>query len=230
MHRPKHHRHHHHHKHHHHRHHHHNHESSNTSCSSESNSCNVPCVVPPPRLGGCCFDGICSIQEERDCLLSGGAFAGVGTRCWEIKCPGNPVGACCLPRSNCALSSEQNCENMGGLWMGPYSSCQQCNPSVAAAYDLPLSLLGRPTPFQWQQQQQPFVNPALANAGPCGLPNGLGRPCQPADAGFATQLPQSVDVNYKFYSGGLPTQPTPPACNNFPPSINQIGSTPWWPF
>jgi len=181
---------------------------------------------------------MCSIQQECDCLASGGAFAGVGTRCWAVKCPGNPVGACCLPQSRCALTAEQNCDNMGGLWMGPYSSCQQCNPTVAAAYDVPLSLLGRPTTFS--RVSEPFlgpagpafgsVNPALANAGPCGLPNGVGRPCQPSDAGFATQLPQSVDVNYRFYSGGLPTQPTMPACNNFPPSTTQIGFSSWWPF
>lgn len=152
-----------------------------------------------------------------------------------VKCPGNPIGACCLPRSNCALASEQNCENMGGMWMGPYSSCQQCNPTVAAAYDVPLSLLGRPTTFQRQQAflsgpVDSSINPSLALSGPCGLPSGVGRPCQPADAGFATELPQSVDVNYRFYSGGLPTQPPCPAQNNFPPSINQIGSSLWWPF
>lgn len=198
----------------------------------------VPYIVPPPRLGACCYDGLCSIQEECDCLSSGGAFAGVGTKCWQVKCPGDPVGACCLPRSNCMMSSEQNCINMGGLWLGPYTSCRQCNSGMTNAYDVPMAGVGRPTMFGLMSSNA-FApgfssGPMSANEtnSLCGLPSGVGRPCDAVDAGLVQYLPyegssdRGPDVNYAFYSGGVPTMP-PPSSRNFPSSMQQWG---WSPF
>ena len=87
----------------HHHHHHHKKEKErekDKSCSCRHSSkrhhhCKKPqpCTyVPYPKMGACCNAGICSIQEERDCLDHGGYWMGVDTRCWEIRCPEEPVG------------------------------------------------------------------------------------------------------------------------------------------
>lgn len=204
----------------------HGHHERRKNNSREERNYPVPCVVPPLRLGGCCNDGICSIQDERDCLESGGAFAGIAKSCWEIKCPGNPVGSCCLGRFGCTQVSEQNCDNIGGMWLGPYSSCRDCNPTITDAYDIPLSNRGLQTSFALSQGYAPFGSNNNNNV--CGLPSGIGRRCDAVDAGFSSfETPSSgVDVNYAFYSGGIfrtPPQPT----QNFPQSITPRGWFLW---
>lgn len=165
-----------------------------SNCFSRDDSCNYnqsytykqPCYVPYPKMGACCNAGICSIQEERDCLDHGGYWMGTDTRCWEVRCPEEPVGACCLPGSQCVLTKERNCWGRG-LWMGPYSSCNQCNPFLFSAPG-PLPNVG---PFLVPQgtgllgvQGGPILQNGqgpYSNASPCGNPL-YGRSCNASDA------------------------------------------------
>lgn len=106
---------------------------------------------PAPRLGACCridpYDGGCFIEEEQECLQTGGYWKGIGTRCDQVSCPqpsgayynsgpppptwpvqaygpvgGWELGACRYPGS-CAVTNGQNCYNTGGLWLGPGTDC-----------------------------------------------------------------------------------------------------------
>lgn len=165
-----------------------------TNKRENKNQCSCPrcCYVPLPKMGACCMDGICSIQEEQVCLQNGGYWMGTDTRCWEVKCPGDPVGACCMPRG-CAMTRERYCP---GMWMGPYTSCEACNPALATpitTYGGPVAHVSPmfptyeygttitpnypfiPLPNYWGQQRP--MPPT------CGNPL-FGRPCGPRDGGF----------------------------------------------
>lgn len=79
--------------------------------------------IHEPRLGACCVNGFCTIQEERECLDNGGYWKH-NTSCWpdgsgKSVCPGNPLGACATSQG-CTLSTWENCP---GMWMGPWTTC-----------------------------------------------------------------------------------------------------------
>lgn len=91
-------------------------------CSTNNQECGI---VRYPKMGACCIDGLCSIQEEQECLRAGGFWIGTDTRCWEVTCPDAPLGACVVPGGQCGLTRECDCP---GMWMGPYTSCQNYIP------------------------------------------------------------------------------------------------------
>ncbi len=81
--------------------------------------CDEDAALRAPRLGACCLNGICSIEDERWCLENGGYWKGMGTNCWNVQCPNAALGAC-QTIQGCFLTDEYNCP---GIWMGPYSNC-----------------------------------------------------------------------------------------------------------
>lgn len=102
--------------------------SSQHSSYSSYTCPSVPCYVPAPRLGACCHHGLCSIEEERFCLDSGGYWMGIGTKCWQVRCPEAPAGACCYGGGRCSILNQDHCDATGGLWQGPYTNCSACVP------------------------------------------------------------------------------------------------------
>lgn len=188
------------------------------------------CFVAPPRLGACCMDGICSIQEEGMCLAYGGLFKGVNTRCWEVKCPGaenSIAGACCFGLGRCTIANGRTCDSMGGVFQGPYSTCDACSPNTQNIYGP--NLISTIPPFAvpsvpaWPSLpvwQNPAYLSGIAQAPySCGFPNG-GRPCNnndnnnnnitpvvfgigptTANPGYSTGTfaSQDIDVNFPGY-------------------------------
>jgi hypothetical protein len=88
---------------------------------SRQERCNEDPSFRAPRLGACCLEGICSIEDERWCLENGGYWKGLNTNCWGLQCPGAALGAC-QTIQGCILTDEYNCP---GIWMGPYTNCER---------------------------------------------------------------------------------------------------------
>lgn len=78
--------------------------------------------------GACCFsDGTCSLDDEADCIASGGSFEGIGTSCEPNPCPG-PTGACCDGDAVCTDGVEQSqCQEAGSTHY-PDQACVEVEP------------------------------------------------------------------------------------------------------
>jgi subtilisin-like proprotein convertase family protein len=79
-----------------------------------------------PTWGACCDDstGICIDDVEMiDCPPPLRFEA--DTLCADLDpACGSIPGACCYPDGSCTITTEADC--IGGLWLGPYTTCDQC--------------------------------------------------------------------------------------------------------
>jgi len=80
-------------------------------------------------LGACCWDGVCAIEADTDCLAGGGEFWGEGTVCSPNPCP----AACCRIDGTCEDVPSADCGPTGGQWQeGMDCASYACPPGVAA--------------------------------------------------------------------------------------------------
>ncbi len=86
-------------------------------------------VEVPECAGACCLpDGTCSEVTESVCVADCGTFRGVGTACVGTLCPATIPGACCKPDGSCVETSGSClCDLEGGVFHGPFESCQTVN-------------------------------------------------------------------------------------------------------
>lgn len=94
----------------------------NSTCTSST--CNQACCFQPSG----CVD-----LSLANCNGAGGFPQGLGTTCATTIC--FPNGACCRPDGTCVNgTSPSECENMGGVWQGNNSLCQNVScPQPSAA-------------------------------------------------------------------------------------------------
>lgn len=76
--------------------------------------------------GACCNGTTCSVKPQSQCNAAAGeVFKGVGTVCSPNPC----IGSCCLPNKDCIVTSQQECNDLGGSWTQG-GSCEPylCSP------------------------------------------------------------------------------------------------------
>ncbi|KKL07407.1 hypothetical protein LCGC14_2586330, partial [marine sediment metagenome] len=81
-----------------------------------------PC---PPSPGACCdrFTGLCEDDViANDCLNSGRDFRGEGSTCALTNCL-QPIGACCVDLNCIADQTLQECNDLGGAYLGNFTNC-----------------------------------------------------------------------------------------------------------
>lgn len=81
-------------------------------------------TCPQPEIGACCDPvGTCQDDvESGDCAASGGTFQGDATLCLDVDCP-EPPGACCFQGQCLSPSTEQQCSDIQGTFLGSGATC-----------------------------------------------------------------------------------------------------------
>lgn len=80
--------------------------------------------TPPTSLmGACCGDCDCTVTTEAECS---------GTYMEGLTCSPNPCGSdeirrCCFCGGECSDLTECQCDEMGGMWSGPATTCSGCS-------------------------------------------------------------------------------------------------------
>jgi hypothetical protein len=77
----------------------------------------------PPPVGSCCTGFSCEAMTEADCTASEGAYGGDDTSCDPNPC--DPAGACCASDGECMNTTQSACQDSGGFFQSPGSSCEQ---------------------------------------------------------------------------------------------------------
>ena len=123
-----------------------------TTCSQDAPSCEV-------YYGACCFGDYCEdYVEEFACEINGGYSFWAFSSCDELadveECVyQEPIGACCVNNSLCYSDfDEHQCDDYGGEWFGPDTSCQiiDCiDPTGACCYENDCQVLS-----QWECDNQ----------------------------------------------------------------------------
>lgn len=89
------------------------------------------CNAQSEPIGACCTDAGCvDVDNQYECLLIGGTFAGPYTDCETTDCDAEDAfGACCVG-GNCTFIMESNCNDLAGEWQGAFVTCQTtvCTP------------------------------------------------------------------------------------------------------
>lgn len=97
-----------------------------------------PCAGSP-QTRACCFDVICELLSEEDCLDWGGTWTGLET-CRPNPCGPPGLGACCLvlEGSRCEMLTLAECLAQPGVWDGG----ETCHPNPCPTEEA----LGAPCP------------------------------------------------------------------------------------
>jgi hypothetical protein len=90
--------------------------------------------------GACCYDSVCRVVMEGECLADGGVWIGDGTSCDPGPCP--EPGACCLPDDSCVQLTPNLCNEASGLYLGPGIEC----PVTGCSFNAGGVLLTHATP------------------------------------------------------------------------------------
>jgi len=67
-------------------------------------------------VGACCVDWMCRVTLEADCTDDGSTWLGGETVCEPNECI--PLGSCCLPDGECRIVRENECNGLGGGFVG----------------------------------------------------------------------------------------------------------------
>ncbi len=111
-------------------------EATEEGCAAEGGKFLGPGTVCPPdgttpceaEAGACCFpNGDCLDLQVDVCMGAGGEHL-PGASCNIVDCPGDPVGACCIPVPGspdglCTETTEAECVGQGGVYEGDWTSC-----------------------------------------------------------------------------------------------------------
>jgi hypothetical protein len=83
----------------------------------------------------CCFaDGHCEDIQPFTCVQRGGTPKGAGSICTANLCLPQGKGACCLSSiaGGCAVTTQLNCEQLGGVYKGDGTTCDDLNGNGVA--------------------------------------------------------------------------------------------------
>ena len=101
------------------------------SYTGSNNLVSDVCNAESEPIGACCTDAGCvDVDNQYECLLIGGTFAGPFTDCETTDCDAEDAfGACCVG-GNCTFIMESNCNEIAGEWQGAFVTCQStvCTP------------------------------------------------------------------------------------------------------